>query len=187
MSRPTIRHLLSLTVLTAGAVASVATSGPPVPPSGELEASATSAGATLDSSNRIASATVTIALNEAGTSDVDYLYGGLSIDMGACVGAEQAPSRLRVSLIPELPIAGSIIEMDVPACPGNAAIHLGVFAWNSCTLGEACAERYDVHVERLDAATATSGMGIVFTASANASGYEDEVPPEGAELTVVIE
>lgn len=187
MSRTRIQHALSLLLLSAGAVASVATSGPTPPPSGELEASAVSGGAVLDSANRIASARVTIALNEAGTTEVDYLYGGLSIDLGACVSAENAPARLRVSLIPELPVAGSVIEMDVGTCPQNTAFHVGVFSWNSCTLGEACAERYDVHVERIDAATATTGLGIVFTASANASGYEDETPPAGAELTVVIE
>ena len=185
---PLRRRLLATSLLVAGAVASAATSGPSVPPSGLLEGSAESPGLVLDSANRIASGTVTIALNEEAVPPEVSLYGGLFLDASACVGApEDAPGRLRVSLIPEQPVEGSVMEVDVPACPESATLRLGLFTWNSCVQGEACAERYDVHFESLGPATSPSGMGVTFRASANASGYDDELPPEGAELTVVIE
>lgn len=185
---PLLRRMLATSVLIAGAIASAATSGPSYPPGGVLEASAESPGLVLDSANRIASGTVTIALNDEAVPPEVHLYGGLFLDASACVGAqEDAPGRLRVSLIPELPVEGSVIEIDVPACPESATFRLGLFTWNSCVEGQPCAERYDVHFESLGPATSPSGMGVTFSASANASGYEDELPPEGAELTVVIE
>lgn len=188
MSRTPIRRLLATLILTAGAVASVATSGPTPPQSGLLSGSADHPGAVLDSANRFASATVTIALNEAAVPSDIYLYGGLFLDATACVAAaEDAPGRLRVSLIPERPVEGAVMEVDVPACPGSAAIHLDLYAWGSCVAGQPCAERYDVHLESLGPATSASGMGVTFSVNANASGYDDEEPPEGAELTVVIE
>lgn len=52
MSRTPIRRLLAALLVTAGAVASVATSGPTPPPSGLLSASADHPGLVLDSANR---------------------------------------------------------------------------------------------------------------------------------------
>ena len=188
MSRsPVAPRLFATLVLVAGGVASVATSQPNPPLGGILETSANGPAIVLDSANRSASVTVTIALNEPASPPDEYLFGGLVLDATACVPAEDLSGRLRVSLVPELPIEGSVIELDVPACPTVASFHLDLYTWNSCVQGEACAERYDVHFERLDPALSASGMGVTFSARANSSGYDDELPPEGAELTVIIE
>ena len=84
-------------------------------------------------------------------------------------------------------IEGSIIESDIAACPQQTELLLDLFAWSACNEGTPCAERYDVHFQSLGPATVASGMNIAYVVHATASGYDEEEPPPGAELTVVIE
>lgn len=182
-----LSRLLATAVLAAGGAASLATSEPG-PPMGQgfLETSADGTPVLLDGSSPDASATVTIALNEAGVPD--YVYGGLFLQTSACVPEEDAPGRLRVSLVPELPIEGSVIEADIAACPLGTQLALDLYAWGSCVAGEACAERYDVHFENVGpAATSSTGMSVTWSVRATAGGYPEDEPPREAELSVVVQ
>ena len=188
MSSPApVRRIAATLLLVAGGLASVATSEPQPETGGDLQGTADGPVLVLGTASQEAFATVTIALDEEAMAIDGGLIGGVFVDASACVSAEDAPARLRVSLVPEQPIEGSVLEKEVPACPSGADFHLDLFSWNSCIQGEACAERYELRFEHLGPATTASSMTIVFAASASASAYDDDFPAEGSELTVVIE
>ena len=185
MRSPAARKLLSLAVLFCGAAASIATSERIPPPAEPLVATATGPSVVLGSGGMLATHTITVAINDEAVPEDTLPFGAMYLRAGACVAEPDVPGRLRVTVIPEFPSEGTILEADVASiCPAMTPFELDLALFTTCTAGAACAERYDVELQRFG--LVSSAMTAGFTVEAMAGGFDDGIP-EGAELTVVVE